>query len=270
MGQEPIIWEKTRRNLAATLHIEDLVADPDRFDAMLDRWWVLGTPGSFDGIFPETDTSTLAQVSGPTSDSARLRKEIDRHDFRISDWSVERLFDELGAFDAADRRFAGFLEELVSHKVVVREDAQRRIVDAVNPHLCEVHLELCEVDAEGGYVVSCLVSDSRPPFYVDPASAAMGAHNANPGTAQLTAIANTRQACWLDHAFPASSVGGRVGVDDVDLVVDRIGHRGMAARGKLRHMTAGSRTRSPGSPPPPQPARPRRRCAPVSARLLTP
>ncbi|RUP01596.1 MAG: hypothetical protein EKK34_28320 [Mycobacterium sp.] len=158
MGQEPIIWEKTRRNLAATLHIEDLVADPDRFDAMLDRWWVLGTPGSFDGIFPETDTSTLAQVSGPTSDSARLRKEIDRHDFRISDWSVERLFDELGAFDAADRRFAGFLEELVSHKVVVREDAQRRIVDAVNPHLCEVHLELCEVDAEGGYVVSCLVS----------------------------------------------------------------------------------------------------------------
>ncbi|MGB9228050.1 glycoside hydrolase family 6 protein [Mycobacterium sp.] len=48
------------------------------------------------------------------------------------------------------------------------------------------------------------------PFYVDPVSAAMGAHNANPGNAQLTAIATTPQAYWLDQAFPAGSVGGRV------------------------------------------------------------
>jgi endoglucanase len=38
----------------------------------------------------------------------------------------------------------------------------------------------------------------------------MGAHNANPGNAQLAAIANTPQAYWLDQAFPAGSVGGRV------------------------------------------------------------
>ncbi|MDP7731268.1 MULTISPECIES: glycoside hydrolase family 6 protein [Mycobacterium] len=59
-----------------------------------------------------------------------------------------------------------------------------------------------------------LVDSSNPlagqSFYVDPASAAMGAHNANPGSAQLTAIANTPQAYWLDQAFPAGSVGGRV------------------------------------------------------------
>lgn len=166
VGQEPIIWEKTRRNLAAALDIDDLVADPDRFERMLDRWWVLGTPSPFEGIFPATDTSTLAQVFGPNSDSARLRKEIDRHVFRNSDWSVERLFNELGAFEAVDRRFAGFLEDLVSHKVVVREDAQRRIVDAANLHLREVHLELREVDVDGGYPVFRLMgigqSAARP------------------------------------------------------------------------------------------------------------
>lgn len=49
------------------------------------------------------------------------------------------------------------------------------------------------------------------PFYVDPSSAAMNAaRGANPPSAQLTAIANTPQSYWLDQAFPAGSVGGRV------------------------------------------------------------
>ncbi|KZS68654.1 1,4-beta-glucanase [Mycobacterium kansasii] len=49
------------------------------------------------------------------------------------------------------------------------------------------------------------------PFYVDPASTAMAAaRNANPPSPQLTAIANTPQAYWLDQAFPAGSVGARV------------------------------------------------------------
>lgn len=152
-GQEPIIWEKTRRNLASALDIEDLVSDPDRFEAMLDRWWVLGEPGPFEYIFPESDTSRLAKAFGPNSSSGRLRKDINRHVFRNSDWSTERLFDELGAFEAVDRRFAGFLEDLVSHKVIIREDVQRRAVKAVNPHLREVHLELREVDIDGGYPV---------------------------------------------------------------------------------------------------------------------
>lgn len=169
VGQEPTIWEKTRRDLACALDIHDLVAHHDRFEAMLDRWWVLGTPSPFEGIFPEDDTSTLAQVFGPNCDSARLRKEIDRHVFRVfrnSDWSVERLFDELGGFDAVDRRFAGFLEELVSHKVIISEDTQRRIVETISPHLREAHLELREVALEGGYPVFRLIgvgkSTARP------------------------------------------------------------------------------------------------------------
>lgn len=161
VGRGPVIWERTRRNLAAALNIEDLVVDADRFEAMLDRWWVLGTPSPFEGIFGEDDTSTLATVFGPASSPARLRKEINQHVFRNSDWSTERLFDELGAFDAVNPRFAGFLEDLVSHKVVIREDAQRRIVDTVSPHLSDARLELREVDIDGGYPVFRLVSTGQ-------------------------------------------------------------------------------------------------------------
>ncbi|HNA52104.1 MAG TPA: 1,4-beta-glucanase, partial [Mycobacterium sp.] len=56
-----------------------------------------------------------------------------------------------------------------------------------------------------------LLSDDGNPlaghgFYVDPASKAMiAARNANPPSAELTAVANTPQAYWLDQAFPAGA-----------------------------------------------------------------
>ncbi len=58
-----------------------------------------------------------------------------------------------------------------------------------------------------------LVDEANPlagrPFYVDPISAAMvAANNANPPSSELTAVANTPQAYWLDQAFPASTVAG--------------------------------------------------------------
>lgn len=49
------------------------------------------------------------------------------------------------------------------------------------------------------------------PFYVDPISQAMrAAKNASPPSPELTAIANTPQAYWLDHAFPAGTVAATV------------------------------------------------------------
>lgn len=56
-----------------------------------------------------------------------------------------------------------------------------------------------------------LVSDANPlagrPFYVDPISRAMAAaKSANPPSPELNTIANTPQAYWLDHAFPAPTV----------------------------------------------------------------
>ena len=60
-----------------------------------------------------------------------------------------------------------------------------------------------------------LVDDGNPlagrPFYADPISKAkLAADHADPPSAELTAIANTPQAYWLDQAFPASTVGGTV------------------------------------------------------------
>jgi len=60
-----------------------------------------------------------------------------------------------------------------------------------------------------------LADDGNPlagrPFYVDPISRAMtAAKNANPPSPELTAIANTPQAYWLDHAFPAATVTNTV------------------------------------------------------------
>ncbi len=60
-----------------------------------------------------------------------------------------------------------------------------------------------------------LVDESNPlagqPFYVDPISLAMSAaRNASPPSAELTAVANTPTAYWLDEAFPASTVTGTV------------------------------------------------------------
>jgi endoglucanase len=60
-----------------------------------------------------------------------------------------------------------------------------------------------------------LVSDANPlagrPFYVDPISRAMtAAKSANPPSPELNTIANTPQAYWLDHAFPAATVTSTV------------------------------------------------------------
>lgn len=60
-----------------------------------------------------------------------------------------------------------------------------------------------------------LVDESNPlagrPFYVDPISQAMrAAKNANPPSPELTRIANTPQAYWLDQAFSAGTVTGTV------------------------------------------------------------
>ncbi|MCH9721430.1 MAG: glycoside hydrolase family 6 protein [Actinomycetia bacterium] len=49
------------------------------------------------------------------------------------------------------------------------------------------------------------------PFYVDPISLAMtAAKSANPPSPELTTIANTPQAYWLDHAFPPATAAATV------------------------------------------------------------
>lgn len=147
----PVIPKKNRREIARILGVEDLYEDAKQFDLLLDRLWVL-------------DTNPWASLSNFTSDG--LREAIQQHVYRNpGDWSVESLFDALGAWDAHDRRFALFLEGLASSDIRPDEAGQRRFVNLVNPPLSTCGLELRESDMTGGYPVFTLASTS---------SAAMG------------------------------------------------------------------------------------------------
>ena len=95
----PAIEKPTRRNIARDLDLANLVIRHDRFIDLLDHLWVL-------------DDNPFGEFLGAKSS---LRDRINQHVCRNpGDWSPETLFDELGAFEASDRRFALFLEGLAS------------------------------------------------------------------------------------------------------------------------------------------------------------
>lgn len=101
--------------------------------------------GSHDLFFGFEDTS--------------LGGQIDRHFYRNDDWSIEQLFDELGAVDpASDRRLALLLEGIVAGNTAPDEDAQRQLVDAINPPLAGIGLELRETGNPDGYPTFHLVA----------------------------------------------------------------------------------------------------------------
>jgi hypothetical protein len=124
-----------RRDVARGADIDVLVFRPDRFERLLERFFVL-------------DTDPLAGLSGA---DGGLRARIDQHVFRNQDWSTEDLFEALGAFDAGNARFGRFLEGLASPAAVPDVEAQRRIVAAVNPALSELGARLVESDPVDGY-----------------------------------------------------------------------------------------------------------------------
>lgn len=139
---QPVIPKRTRREIAHTLNLDDLIHDGERFTRLLDSLWVL-------------DDDPLGVVFGGRR---TLRDHIAQHVYRNSDWSAEELFERLGAFEASDKRFALFLEGLASADVVPDVETQRQFVAAINPHLDRVGAELRETGDDGGYPMFSLVS----------------------------------------------------------------------------------------------------------------
>ena len=136
---------RTRREIARDLDLGDITLKPDRFMALLESLWVLGT--AFD------------PWAGDDPQHWSLRRRIEQWVISNRDWSAEDLFDALGAIDeASDTRFALFLEGLTSSGVVPDEPAQRRVAAAVNRHLRSAGAELRETDDDGGYPVFSVVS----------------------------------------------------------------------------------------------------------------
>lgn len=138
------IPKKFRRDFARALASEEIYRDSKGFDELLDRLWIL-------------DTDPLSFLMGGPDRS--LRAAIHQHVHRNpDDWSVEELFDQLGAFDASNRRFALFIEGLVSSQVLPYEAAQRHFVEVVNPSLRTCGVELRECGTDDGYPTFVIVS----------------------------------------------------------------------------------------------------------------
>jgi very-short-patch-repair endonuclease len=145
----PQIPKRFRREVARALAEDSLYLDIDRFNALLEKLWIL-------------DTDPMALFFGAADHS--LRAQIEQHVYRNpEDWSTEDLFNNLGAFDASDRRFALFLEGLASSDVRPDEVAQRQFVQLVNGPLRNCGVELRESDTQGGYPVFSLVSTHGTP-----------------------------------------------------------------------------------------------------------
>ena len=106
------------------LNNEDLYLDGRRFDELLDRLWVLDDDGA--GMFG----ASLART--PYQDRS-LRALIQQHVHKNpGDWSTENIFQEVGALDCSDTRFARFLEGLSSPDVRPDEVLRECFVEAVN------------------------------------------------------------------------------------------------------------------------------------------
>lgn len=144
------ILMRVRREMAKGLDDApvSLVHDSERFMAVLDDLWVLDDDlfGVWGGFFASEEGLRRS-----------LRGRVMQHYLRNDDLSTEQLFEELGAFTAGDRRFALFLERLVSPSAMPDESAQRAVVEVVNSHLNQAGAELLEVGQDGGYPVFAIV-----------------------------------------------------------------------------------------------------------------
>ncbi|MFE4601431.1 hypothetical protein ACFRKE_11280 [Kitasatospora indigofera] len=138
---------RVRRELAAALDLGDLAHRQDRFERLLDQYWTL-------------DNDPLAFFTGSSTTSRRAL--IHQHVFRNrEDWSTEKLFEELGAFEAGSARFGHFLAGLVDPAALPDTEAQRRIISAVNPVLAGTGCRLEETGERDGYPFFELVRTGR-------------------------------------------------------------------------------------------------------------
>lgn len=139
----PVIPKKYRHQVARALNSENHFLNVGGFDSLIERLFVLRD-------------EELELLAGPQNDSLAAR--IQQHVYRnLDDWSAEQLFEELGAFEATDRRFALFLEGLASANVRPDEVEQRRVVTKINGALSGSGVELRETEGVDGYPTFTIV-----------------------------------------------------------------------------------------------------------------
>jgi len=133
---------RCRRELAEALDDVPLWLAARGFRELLDSLWILDAE------------STICGGHG------LLRDEIEQHVFKHSgDLDTNAIFDCLGAYTCSDKRFALFIEGLLSPGVRPNEPEQRRFVEQANTALSRFGIELREHGTDGGYPTFSLVSN---------------------------------------------------------------------------------------------------------------
>lgn len=131
----PPLTEITRHDVARVFG-NDLAGDRPLID-MVGRVFVITSP--FEGIFGSSGKS--------------LRDQIERHMVHNEgDWSVEHLFEQLGAFHCSRARFAALIQ-LAVHPLARRGQEQLDIVDSLNKILTRDGWHLTTTAEESGYPV---------------------------------------------------------------------------------------------------------------------
>jgi hypothetical protein len=131
----PPITEITRRDIAKVFG-HDLSGDRPLID-MIERNFVIGSP--FDAIFPSSATT--------------LRDRIIRHMVHHeTDWTVEFLFEQIGALLCSRARFSALIEDSV-HPLARRGDDQIAMVERLNKVLARDQYQLAADGEESGYPV---------------------------------------------------------------------------------------------------------------------
>ena len=141
----PSISKKIRREIAKGLEEEDLWVDTDGFLNALSRLWVL-----------ESSTDKSLRELGFGHGSNSLRRQIQQHLIKNSDWSPNDFFTKLGAFDCSNKRFCKLIEALVGPEVRPDETRQRSFAEAANSVLFPNGLELAETGNADGYPIYTL------------------------------------------------------------------------------------------------------------------
>lgn len=147
--REPAVLKRVRREIARSLG-RDIYGEggASHFDALVASLFkVEGDLTAFDVAFGGPDNS--------------LRAEIAQHVHRNSDWTVEHLFEQLGALDCCNRRFLLLLEGMASPEVRPDEESQRAFVAKVNQELRASGAELRETGGRDGYPTFTVVSLSN-------------------------------------------------------------------------------------------------------------
>ncbi|CCG02435.1 hypothetical protein [Blastococcus saxobsidens] len=129
----PPITARVRRELAEALDASGAIwSEADGLLNVVKRHWVLHPPAwSFDWKDPY--------------------EPVARHMIWNPDWTTIEFFKEVGALDGGDRRFALFLEGLLSGSVNPNEPRQRALVAAISPVLTRAGLKIVESGTTDGY-----------------------------------------------------------------------------------------------------------------------